>query len=491
MRVGTRITAATTALVAVSLAVFGLWDLRRQAAERRADQITQARSVARALRATIEAQGAREAVARAAQLSDRLTRSGSGWRVEVVPAAIADRPGDPRARRIKTLIEARPTGLVSESDGDLLYTLPLRVPDAKSPDGLAIIGILDVSHPLEGSAAMWRAIPLLLVIVGLVVAAVLYFTKRLVTRPIEKLIAGIDDVAQGDLSHVILSEREDEIGALATRFNEMTYSLRESRAETARQNQARHALEDRLFQTEKLATIGQLAAEIAHEVGTPLNVIVGRARSLAKKAGEPDKVEKNAAIIAEQATRITRIIQRLLDLARRKVGITESELVSLNEITLKTMEFLEGRFRGDSIRHALTRAEGLPPVSGQADQLQQVLLNLLINAIEATPPGGKITVETSAVTRRRPGLEEVDPETYVVVEVSDTGTGISPADRERIFEPFYTSKSREGGTGLGLAVTQGIVKAHDGWVEVGEAPGGGARFRLFFPATGYSGAQPI
>lgn len=484
MRVGTRITAATSVLVAVSLAVFGIWDLRRQAQERRTEQIAQARAVARALRATIEGQGAREAVARADTLSERLSRSGSGWRVEVVPASVANQPSDPRSRRVRSIIEARPAGLVSETEETLTYTLPLQVPSATKPDGLEIIGVLDVSASRAGGADLWRAIPLLLIIVGLVVVAVLYFTNRLVTRPIGKLIAGIDDVAEGDLSHVVLSEREDEIGDLATRFNEMTYSLRESRAETARQNQARHALEDRLFQTEKLATIGQLAAEIAHEVGTPLNVIVGRARGLAKKAGDPAKVAKNADIIAEQATRITRIIQRLLDFARRKVGTTESELVNLNEITLKTMEFLEARFAGDGIKHSFTWEEKLPPVAGQADQLQQVLLNLLINAIEATPTGGRVSVETSAVTRRRPGLEEVEPETYAVVEIADTGAGVPEADRERIFEPFYTSKDREGGTGLGLSVTQGIVKEHDGWVEIDNSTNGGARFRLFFPAAG-------
>ena len=122
---------------------------------------------------------------------------------------------------------------------------------------------------------------------------------------------------------MILSERDDEIGAIATRFNEMTFSLRESRGETQRQNEAKLALEQRLGQTEKLATIGQLAAEIAHEVGTPLNVIAGRARSIQRKSKDPEAVEKNAEIVAEQTARITRIIQRLLDFTRRKVGAPE------------------------------------------------------------------------------------------------------------------------------------------------------------------------
>ena len=158
----------------------------------------------------------------------------------------------------------------------------------------------------------------MIVIVTTVVVGVV--ASRFVSRPITKLLSGIDDVAKGDLSHVLLSERDDEIGQIATRFNDMTFSLRESRGETQRQNEAKLALEQRLGQTEKLATIGQLAAEIAHEVGTPLNVIAGRARSIQKKSRDHEAVEKNAEIVAEQTARITRIIQRLLDFTRRKVG---------------------------------------------------------------------------------------------------------------------------------------------------------------------------
>jgi signal transduction histidine kinase len=481
MRVGTRITAATSVVVAVSLAVFAVVELRRQSRERRAEEIEEARSVARAVRANLETHGVKKSVARAAELSAALSRSDSSWEVSVVPAEVANRPDDPRHRRIKTMVEARFSGVVTEVGNTITYSLPLRATNPSSPEGFDVAAVIDVSRTRPAGTELWRAIPLLLVIVGLVVVAVLYFTHRLVTRPIEKLLAGIDDVAQGDLSHVILSEREDEVGALATRFNAMTQSLRESRAETARQYQARHQLEDRLFQTEKLATIGQLAAEIAHEVGTPLNVIVGRARSLAKKAGGNETVAKNAGIIAEQATRITRIIQRLLDVARRKVGSVETEPVDLNELAVGTIEFLEGRLESAGVRTKLELDETLPSVNGRPDQLQQVLLNLFINAIEAMPAGGKLEVTTSQVVRRRPGLEEVEPESCAVLAVSDSGEGVAADLRERVFEPFYTSKDREGGTGLGLAVSQGIVREHDGWLEIDEAPGGGARFRVFLP----------
>jgi signal transduction histidine kinase len=311
----------------------------------------------------------------------------------------------------------------------------------------------------------------------------MWMSRILVTRPIAKLLSGIDDVAHGDLSRVLLSEREDEIGALATRFNEMTGSLRESRAETERQNAAKLDLEERLSHTEKLATLGQLAAEIAHEVGTPLNVIAGRARSLARRAEDPTDVAKKANIIAEQASRITRIIQRLLDFTRRSVGeAVEQREVDVNDVAATTVDFLEGKLAAAHVKPHLVRAGSLPPVKGDRDRLQQVLFNLILNAIESMPDGGALRVETSEVTRRRPGLELAPEQPVVVVEIADTGPGIPPEVRDRIFEPFYTSKRGQGGSGLGLAVSHGIVKEHDGWIEIDDNPGGGALFRVCLPA---------
>jgi signal transduction histidine kinase len=315
--------------------------------------------------------------------------------------------------------------------------------------------------------------------------AIIALTTRIViSQPIAKLIAGIDDVAQGDLSRVLLSERDDEVGALATRFNEMTFSLRESRAETERQNQAKLGLEQRLSETARMATMGQMAAEIAHEVGTPLNVISGRARSLARKADDLQAVEKNATIIAEQAGRITRIIQRLLDFTRRKVGTVEPQPVNLNEVTLSTMEFLEGQLAKANVSHRLARAEGVPAVIGDRDQLQQVFLNLFLNAVQAMPDGGRLRVETAVAERQRPGLEAAPVQTYVRVTVADSGVGIPPEARDKVFDAFYTSKQGQGGTGLGLSVCQGIVKEHDGWIEIRDNDGGGTVFEVFLPAAG-------
>ncbi|MBX3160909.1 MAG: HAMP domain-containing protein [Deltaproteobacteria bacterium] len=413
----------------------------------------------------------------------------SGWQVLVVaPGQLVGATEAQRHRLDMMLaVPAVPGSRIpsfADNDGDAYFhAVPLRSGGALDEERRPVMAMLEVWRPFEDgtSGERRRAVLLVVVIVALTTIVVGVLANRLVSRPITKLLTGVDDVAKGDLSHVILSERDDEIGAIATRFNEMTYSLRESRGETLRQNEAKLALEQRLGQTEKLATIGQLAAEIAHEVGTPLNVIAGRARSIQRKSRDPEAVEKNAGIVAEQTARITRIIQRLLDFTRRKVGHAERAQVNVNEIAFTTMELLNGQFTAAKVRHRLDRAEGLPPVAGDADRLQQVMINLILNAVQAMPDGGNLTVETSLVRRTRPGLEDGREQDFVSIAVTDSGVGIPAEIRDRIFDPFYTTKEGTGGTGLGLAVCTGIVKEHDGWIDVEDASGGGTMFRVNIP----------
>ncbi len=506
MRIGTRITAATALLVTLTLAVYAMFEVRSRDAARRGAIESEARATAMAMRAALEGLGQKATSIDPQQLSRELDREmgrTTAWRVLVVPT---DPPGTApplnltasQHRRLRALAEAESPklALIEHENDELHYAVPLR---ASGDRGVVVTGMLELSRPTGRLAEqktddIWRAALWVIVVAGFATTAVWLLTRSLMTRPMAKLLSGIDDVAKGDLSHVLLSERDDEIGKVASRFNDMTFSLRESRAETQRHNDAKSSLEQRLAHTEKLATIGQIAAEIAHEVGTPLNVIAGRARATQKKASDPDTVHKNAEIIAEQTARITRIIQRLLDFARRRVGPPGHVRVNLNAVTLTTMELLGSQFAAAKVKTRLVRAEGLPPVSGDSDRLQQVLLNLLLNAIQALPDGGVVTLETSAARRQRPGLELAPEQTFVCVEISDSGAGIPEDRRDKIFEPFYTSKDGQGGTGLGLAVCAGIVKEHDGWIEVGDAPGGGARFRVFVPAAeekSGSGLRPV
>ncbi len=486
MKVTPRITIATGLIVAVAVGIWAYFDVRDQQQTRRQSFEREGRTVATVLRISLEAQGSAWMTV-PGDVSRELSRAVTPWRVVIAPLDADDLDlTAAQQRRLQSFTDAPKLSIITSEDGVYLVALPLRRAYPAVPDRVDVLGMVEVSRSVdlleeEGDKDLLAAMLLVVLISGLVTGAVGYLASKLMSRPVANLLRGIDDVARGDLTHALLSERDDEIGALATRFNEMTYSLRESRAETLRQNQAKLELEQRLAQTEKLATIGQLAAEIAHEVGTPLGVISGRARATQKKSGDPEAVEKNAQIIAEQTARITRIIQRLLDFARRKVGHTERIGVNLNELALTTMELLGGQFASARIRTTLARAENLPKVAGDPDRLQQVLLNLLLNAMQAMPEGGVLRVETSKLTRQRPGLELAPEQAFVAVEVTDTGVGIPAEVRDKIFEPFFTTKEGRGGTGLGLAVCTGIVKEHDGWMEVIDAPGGGTTFWVFLP----------
>jgi signal transduction histidine kinase len=488
VKVATRMTVATAVVVALASAAYAYFDMRGRRTERLEQLEREGRAVAGTLRLNLEQHGSAFVIPSETERKD-LERSTSGWSVKIVPRVRKDElPSADLDERelgwLRRLIDTPERPLTFDDGAMFHFATALRTSDT-STNIVTMFGMLEISKPADVLTVedIGRALTLVLLIVTVTTLMVGALASRFVSRPIRKLLSGIDDVAKGDLSHVILSERDDEIGQIATRFNEMTFSLRESRALTQRQNDEKLALEQRLGQTEKLATIGQLAAEIAHEVGTPLNVIAGRAKSIKKKSKEPEVVEKNAEIVAEQTARITRIIQRLLDFTRRKVGAPAKAEVNVNELSLTTMELLSGQFSAAKVKTRLERAEGLPRVPGDSDRLQQVLINLLLNAVQAMPDGGALAVETGSVKRTRPGLEEGGSEQrFVTLAVRDTGVGVAEDIREKIFDPFYTTKEGSGGTGLGLAVCSGIVKEHDGWIEIDSNPGGGTVFRVYLPA---------
>jgi signal transduction histidine kinase len=273
----------------------------------------------------------------------------------------------------------------------------------------------------------------------------------------------------------------------------MTASLREAEEESRSGAEARLALETRLRQSEKLATIGQMAAEIAHEVGTPLNVIGGRIRALSKKAGDPAEVAKNTEIAMAQVARITKIINQVLDFSRKR-GPTLTR-VELGALVVGALDFLAESIERQGIAVDLRTMPAPPQIPGDPDQLQQVCLNLITNAVQSMPSGGRLKVVLDRVTRRKGGLDLAAPAEYALLEVADTGAGIAAADRDRIFEPFFTTKDEGQGTGLGLAVSHGIIKDHDGWIEVESPPASepsGTLFRVYLPlalaAAGGAGA---
>jgi hypothetical protein len=231
----------------------------------------------------------------------------------------------------------------------------------------------------------------------------------------------------------------------------------------------RDELERRLVQADKLSSVGLLAAGVAHEVNTPLAVISTYAQMLAKQVSGDDQKSRLLEKIAKQTFRASEIVNSLLNFSR--TSPTAFDELDLNRVVQESLTLIEHQMEKSGIKVQLDLEEQLPPIKGNSGKLQQVFLNLFLNARDAMGAGGTLTVRTS-----RRG------ET-VGVDVADTGHGIESENMSRIFDPFFTTKAVRKGTGLGLSVTYGIVREHDGVIEVESQPGAGTRFHLEFPAA--------
>ena len=230
----------------------------------------------------------------------------------------------------------------------------------------------------------------------------------------------------------------------------------------------RMQLEQQLLQTEKLTSLGLLAAGVAHEVNTPLAVISNYIQMLARQLPGDDSRQKIIEKIVKQTFRASEIVNNLLNFSR--TGAAEFSAVSLNEVIEETLTLVAHPFRASQVSVIKNLEEELPAVNGSGNRLQQVFLNLFLNARDAMPSGGMLEVRTSSQNGS------------VQVEVTDTGVGIPGENLRRIFDPFFTTKATGRGTGLGLSVSYGIVQEHKGRIDVSSTPGKGTSFRLEFPA---------
>ena len=226
-------------------------------------------------------------------------------------------------------------------------------------------------------------------------------------------------------------------------------------------------LEDQLVQAEKLSSIGLLAAGVAHEVNTPLAVITSQAQMLMRQVPADDPSAKTLDRIIKQSFRASEIVNSLLKFSR--MGGSEYSEVDLNRVIRETLALVEPMLRASKITLNTQLVSGLPGVHGNHGRLQQVFMNLIMNARDAMPYGGELTLATES------------EDSTVRVEVSDNGVGIPPDHLSKIFDPFFTTKSTSRGTGLGLAVTYGIMREHGGKISVESAVGKGSSFRLEFP----------
>jgi two-component system NtrC family sensor kinase len=337
---------------------------------------------------------------------------------------------------------------------------------AHSP-GQSVLGVLDVQVSMaqaDREIQDSRRIMLGLATLAILASSLIlwWLTRRLVLAPVAALVAGTRRLAEGDLSTTIQVASKDEMGDLAQAFNAMTTRL----AETQRQ----------LTQADKLASVGRLAAGIAHEINNPLTGVLTYASLLEKRFKDDDENRQDLEVIIRETKRCRGIIRELLDFARHTAPARRP--TDLNEVVRHSLAVVMNQLSVSHVDLALDLMTGLPEAPADGNQIQQVVVNLLLNAADAIgPQGGQIKLHSG--TGRMPGAdgEELD---CIELWVEDSGTGISPEDLPRLFEPFFSTKGNRG-TGLGLAVTWGIVEAHGGIIDVQSELGHWTRFTLRLP----------
>lgn len=300
-----------------------------------------------------------------------------------------------------------------------------------------------------------------------------------VGRPVAALSNKARQIGAGDLQSPLQIPSKDEFGALARDMNAMCEQLLGAARRVELEVANRIAAVEQLRHADRLTTVGELASGLAHELGTPLNVIEVRADMIARGETSPEESMDYARVIREASERMTRLIRKLLDFARPPQGERASHRVF--ELAAKTVEMLLPLATRKGI--ALRLREQLPLTEAvvDADQIEQVLTNLILNAIQALGEAGNVEVSVSLKRPgRRPGLPEAQGD-FVCVAVRDDGPGIASEYVKRVFEPFFTTKEAGSGTGLGLAVSYGIVRDHGGSIEVESELGKGSAFLVYLP----------
>ncbi len=359
----------------------------------------------------------------------------------------------------------------------------------------SVLGVVDIVYPLEeidttirSSAARIAGYSLGFVLIASLCVGLL--VHRLVYLPLRDLETGAKKLAAGNLDDPIPVRSVDEFGQLAGSFNAMTAALRDTQnklRESARTLEQKvdertrqlRAVEAESMQREKLAAVGLLASGIAHELNNPLTGVLTFSYLVRDKLppGSPDAEDMD--LVIRETKRCASIIRRLLDFARQKSP--EKKFTDLNKMIEETARFIERPAHLNDTTIAMELARDLPQVWIDENQIKQVVMNVLVNAQQATEAGGTISVRTGACSTPiapEPGAAAVP---MVEITVVDTGCGIPERDLQRIFDPFFTSKEVGKGTGLGLSVSHGIVKAHGGTIKVESVVGAGSTFHIYLP----------
>ncbi len=300
-----------------------------------------------------------------------------------------------------------------------------------------------------------------------------------IVKPVRELLRGTERIGEGCLSHRVKVSGKDEVGQLAASFNRMAEDLEKTRArydeltatlEDKVKQKAEELKEtrDRLVQSEKLTSLGKMAAGIAHEINNPLTSILINSHLVAEGLAGDEDAEESLDLIIRETARCGEIVRGLLEFSRQSPP--DMVVGSLNDVIEKTLALLRTQFLAARVEVVRDLDDSIPDTVMDANKMEQAFTNLMLNAMDAMPGGGSLTVESGI----SPGGDEVR------LVFADTGCGIPDEELSRIFDPFYTTKGA-GGTGLGLSVTYGIIEQHGGRIDVKSRVGEGTVFTVFIP----------
>ena len=383
---------------------------------------------------------------------------------------------DPVTKRALEATEPLVQEVIIPSTGERGYdvAIPIYMPSSTQKWGTVRLGFsLGRAYAsIRQTRRDLLVISLLAMVSGVFLAA--WMATR-IARPIGQLVAGVHEFAKGSYDHAIHVDSKDEIGYLASAFNQLGTSLQlhvafleEEKRRLEESNRRLREAQEQLIQSERLATVGKLAAKVAHEVNNPLAIIKTAIRIIKGQVDGDEVIRDNFTEIEEEIARIARIVRGLLDLSRPAPA---AEIVDVNRVVQGLERLLAPNLSEKDIVLTVAVDPTRPSVRISTDQLKQVILNLVRNAGDAMPGGGAVSVETA-----RQG-------TNVEIRVTDDGCGIPEGNLKRIFDPFFTTKSLEQGMGLGLCVSHGIIQAAKGVMVVESTVGKGTTFRVSLPAV--------
>jgi two-component system NtrC family sensor kinase len=357
------------------------------------------------------------------------------------------------------------------------------------PKEQEILGFIeaDLSLALLDEAMFKQGLALTAYVIIFVLGVSLFLgiiNYNIVTKPVNELVLGMDKVAGGDLDYSVKIKSTDEIGVLDETFNSMIKDLKAAREQRERWTQTLEEEVEKkteeirktqagLVQTEKLASLGRMAAGVAHEINNPLTGVVTFAHLMKKRFPPGTDDAEDIDVIIEQAERCAKIIKNLLTFARATPS--EKGKIDINNVLSRTMQLVKNQEKFHNVKFDLNLADASFITLGDGTQFQQICLNMFLNGADAMKLRGTIIVKTHRV--------EEDGKPYVEIEFTDAGSGIKEEDLPKLFEPFFTTKPVDKGTGLGLSVSHGIVKHLGGSIKVDSTVGKGTSFFVRLPLT--------